>query len=63
MLLLSCGGGGGGGGGASVAELAAEQRSLELTDLAPSTTYFWKVSAVDDLGGRTEGPVRSFTTR
>ena len=63
MLLLSCGGGGGGGGGASVAELAAEQRSLELTDLAPSTTYYWKVSAVDDLGGRTEGPVRSFTTR
>lgn len=61
MLLLSCGGGGGGGGDGTVAP--AGERSLELTGLAPATTYFWKVSAEDNLGGRTESPVRSFTTR
>jgi bacillopeptidase F len=63
MLLVSCGGGGGGGGGAAVAELAVEQRSLELTDLAPATTYYWKVTVEDTFGGRTESAVRSFTTR
>jgi hypothetical protein len=61
LLLLSCGGGGGGGGGG--APVVGEVRSLELTGLAPATTYFWKVAAVDSLGDRTEGPVRSFTTR
>jgi bacillopeptidase F len=60
MLLLSCGGGGGGGGGGVP---AVERLSHELTGLAPATTYFWKVTVADGLGGRTEGPVRSFTTR
>jgi bacillopeptidase F len=60
MLLLSCGGGGGGGG--APAAVVAEPNSLELTDLAPATTYFWKVTARDELGGRTESVVRSFTT-
>jgi serine protease AprX len=59
ILLVSCGGGGGGSGTPS----DVNRRSLELTDLAPATTYFWKVTAVGALDARTEGPVRSFTTR
>jgi serine protease AprX len=65
LLLLACGGGGGGGGGGGVSavELTVEQSSLELTELAPATTYYWKVTAEDEFGGRTESVVRSFTTR
>lgn len=59
MLLLSCGG----GGGAPVVEPTVERRSHELTGLMPATTYFWKVTAVDGRGGRTESAIRSFTTR
>jgi bacillopeptidase F len=62
MLLLSCGGGGGGGGAPAVGP-ATTQLSYELTDLAPATTYYWKISAEDDFGGRTESTVRSFATR
>jgi hypothetical protein len=59
LLLISCGGGGGGSGTPS----EVHRRSLELTDLAPATTYFWKITAVGALDVRTDGPVRSFTTR
>jgi bacillopeptidase F len=62
MLLLSCGGGGGGGGAPAVGP-ATTQLSYELTDLAPATTYYWKITAEDDFGGRTESIVRSFATR
>jgi hypothetical protein len=62
LLLLACGGGGG-GGGVSAVEPTVEQSSLELTDLAPATTYYWKVAAEDEFGGRTESAVHSFTIR
>jgi bacillopeptidase F len=71
MLLLSCGGGGGGeggggGGGAGetpVVETMVESNTLELTALVTATTYYWKVTAEDAIGGRTESAVRTFTTR
>jgi len=62
LLLLSCGGGGGGGSGGGTTVPAGE-RSFEVTGLTPATTYFWKISAEDSLGGRSESTVRSFTTR
>ena len=62
LLLLSCGGGGGGGGGGAVPAPDETERSLLQSNLAPQTTYYWQVTAVDERGGRTEGPVRSFTT-
>lgn len=65
LLLLSCGGGGGGGGGSAPAPAPAPpdtERSLIQSDLVQQTTYYWQVTAVDERGGRTEGPVRSFTT-
>jgi formylglycine-generating enzyme required for sulfatase activity len=36
--------------------------TLALSDLKPGTTYFWKVVAFDGMD-RSEGPVRSFTTK
>lgn len=63
LLLLSCGGGGGGGGGSAPAPAPPDtERSLIQSDLVQQTTYYWQVTAVDERGGRTEGPVRSFTT-
>ena len=62
LLLFSCGGGGGGGGAAPTPPLSDTERRLVQSDLAQQTTYYWQVTAVDERGGRTEGPVRSFTT-
>ena len=58
LLLFSCGGGGGGDGGDEVDPAVSQT----LIGLAPATTYYWQVTAVDSLGGRTESPVWSFTT-
>lgn len=65
LLLLSCGGGGGGGGGSAPAPApppSETERSLTPSGLIQQTTYYWQVTAVDERGERTEGPVRSFTT-
>jgi bacillopeptidase F len=50
-------------GGSLAAELMVEPNSLQLTDLDPATTYYWKVAGEDEFGGRTESVVQSFTTR
>lgn len=66
VLLVSCGGGGGGGGSDGDANdqeaVASSLQSLTLNELAPETTYYWQVTAIDSLGSRTESPIWSFTT-
>ena len=62
LLLLSCGGGGGGSAPAPAPAPPETERSLTPSGLIQQTTYYWQVTAVDERGERTEGPVRSFTT-
>lgn len=67
LLLVSCGGGGGGGGGATqtVSPLppSGQVGSQILTNLAPATTYYWKVVSTDPFGATAASNVRSFTTK
>ncbi len=67
LLALMAGGCSGGGGGGDDTAPAPEppQNSVTktITGLQPGTTYYWKVIAEDDKGGRVESEVRSFTTR
>jgi len=59
-LMVACGGSGGGGGG-STTIVATD--SIVVSNLAPATTYYWKVQTRDIHGGESESPVWSFTTR
>ncbi len=59
LLLFACNGG---GGGSSSGE-QGEPVSYTLSDLAPATTYYWKVVSEDSRSGAVESAVRSFTTR
>jgi VCBS repeat-containing protein len=38
------------------------ETSIQVTNLKPDTTYYWKIIAKDDKGARTEGPLWKFTT-
>jgi hypothetical protein len=58
-FLLSCGGG---GGGTAPVPLTAD-RTFVATDLAPATTYFWKIVSSDGFGGSSQSAIWSFTTR
>jgi len=42
---------------------AIANKSCQISDLDPETTYYWKVIAEDSYGGVSEGPVWSFTTK
>jgi hypothetical protein len=55
-LMVACGGGGGGG-------TSAPSGTIAVNNLAPATTYYWKLRSVDSHGGASESEVRSFTTR
>ncbi|MDZ4185531.1 MAG: S8 family serine peptidase [Desulfuromonadales bacterium] len=57
-LMVACGGEGGGGGTTVVAT-----DSIVVGNLAPATTYYWKVQTRDNHGGVSESEVRSFRTR
>jgi bacillopeptidase F len=57
-FLLSCGG----GGGTAPPSLTAD-RTFVATDLAPATTYFWKIVSSDGFGGSSQSAIWSFTTR
>lgn len=58
-FLLSCGGG---GGGTAPVPLTAD-RTFVATDLAPATTYYWKIVSSDGFGGSSQSAIGSFTTR
>lgn len=58
-LLAACGGGGGGGGSTTV----VTTDSIVVSNLAPATTYYWKVQTRDIHGGISESDVWSFRTR
>ena len=45
----------------SVAE-GLETASIDISDLAAGTTFYWKIVARDNAGGETPGPVWRFTT-
>lgn len=60
MLLFSCGGG---GGGNSTDTGTKSDFSQTVSELAPHTAYYWKVSADDGKGGITESETRSFVTK
>ncbi|MDO9079948.1 MAG: S8 family serine peptidase [Desulfuromonadales bacterium] len=55
-LMVACGGGGGG-------TTVVATDSIVVGNLAPATTYYWKVQTVDSHGGVSESAVWSFTTR
>ncbi|WP_157671906.1 S8 family serine peptidase [Desulfuromonas soudanensis] len=57
-FLLSCGG----GGGTAPPPLTAD-RTFVATDLAPATTYYWKIVSSDGFGGSSQSAIWSFTTR
>jgi hypothetical protein len=57
-FLLSCGG----GGGTAPPPLTAD-RTLVAADLAPATTYYWKIVSSDGFGGSSQSAIWSFTTR
>jgi len=60
LVLTSCGG----GGGSSAPPPDSTIRRLDVTGLAPATTYYWKVQATTDRGDlASESPVYSFTTQ
>jgi hypothetical protein len=56
LLLGSCGGDGGSSG-------AGGLESQTVSGLEGGTTYYWKVSAEDGVGGVAESVTRSFSTR
>jgi hypothetical protein len=60
LFLLSCGGGGGGLGGDG--GVPPDEMSQTVSGLAPGTTYFWKVTAFDSMGGLADSAERSFQT-
>jgi hypothetical protein len=78
FLASGCGGGGGSdaglpdtspvveapSAGATDVEVVSNLQSTSHTayDLQPSTTYYWKVVAVDETGAEYESPVYNFTT-
>ena len=55
-LMVACGGGGGG-------TTIVATDSIAVSNLAPATTYYWKVQTRDNHGGVSESAVWSFTTR
>jgi hypothetical protein len=57
-FLLSCGG----GGGTAPVSLTAD-RTFVAADLAPATTYYWKIVSSDGFGGSSQSDIWSFTTR
>lgn len=59
-LMAACGGDDGGGDGGTP---IVPTDSVVVNNLAPSTTYYWKVRTGDIHGGISESEVRSFTTR
>lgn len=56
-LMVACGGGGGEG------TTSVPTGSIDVNNLSPATTYYWKLQTVDSHGGTSESEVRSFTTR
>ena len=65
----ACGDSGGGGDSSSVdsppgtPEIAADEIVHSIVGLLTATTYYWKVTAIDDQGAVTESATWSFTTQ
>jgi len=59
-VLVACGGG---GGGDTVPQVDPDLRSQTVNGLLPGTTYYWQVQALDNQGGTSSSPIRSFSTQ
>lgn len=56
LIMVACGGGGG------AAPASVTENSYPVTNLAPKTTYTWKVISTDSRGAATESATWHFTT-